>query len=635
MGLLDDIVAAQSGGGLVGGLPAAWQYTNPNDLTPATRQMMALVGTQNPNLAGFNPLPAQTDPFPAAGAPSLIGTAAPGATPGNPALPSAPAAAPPAMAAPAVPAFGAGASPVLFANPPGATPGNPALPSAVPPIVAQGDDGEEDTPPAQPAGNAPINIGGYQMPRIGDGFPAQTAPAAAPDAAPAPTAAALAPPPIAPANPLSGFLNRASDALQSISRGGSLTGAIRGQFDDPKSVTAQEQQKQFNALVAAGVPRPQALLSVLNPEAAKVILPHLLAQATHSQETDKDGNVWDVNQQTGERTVKLAAEKDTSTKKDYDIYAAEEKQAGRQPVSFGVFSGKVDGPGSASGLSLNPIYGKDANGNTVLLQTGKNGTAVQSKLPEGVTLNGVDNETLAADAKRLNEGDPNVLKKYSNKGQGRVDLLRLNNEANRQRQEAGLDPIDITQNAVSMQGDIARERAAGNMEGRMAPAAVEAQGAFKIAREASENLARTNFVPYNKILQAGEAAFSNPELKAAATAYNTAVMTYSKAITPTGVGTVTAQEHARQILETADGPKATAAAFDQLSREVDMAHQAPALARQYFADARKARMEGKPPPPMPQYQDSASVAAKSTASKPAVVTQNGHTYTLQADGSYK
>lgn len=254
------------------------------------------------------------------------------------------------------------------------------------------------------------------------------------------------------------------------------------------------------------------------------------------------------------------------------------------------------------GLSLNPIYGKDKDGNTVLLQAGKNGVAVQSKLPDGVTLNGVDNETLAADAARLNAGDPNVLKKYSNKGQGRVDLLRLNNEANRQRQAAGLDPIDITQNAVAMQGDMARERAAGTMEGRMAPAAIEAQGAFKLAKAASDNLFRTNFVPFNKVLQAGQAAFSDPTLKAASTAYNTAVMTYSKAVAPTGVGTVAAQEHARQILAEADGPAATKAAFDQLDKEVDMAHQAPGLARQYFADARKARLAGQPPPPMPVYQ---------------------------------
>lgn len=260
-----------------------------------------------------------------------------------------------------------------------------------------------------------------------------------------------------------------------------------------------------------------------------------------------------------------------------------------------------EAPGGG-GLSLNPIYGKDAAGNTILLQTGKNGSAIQSKLPEGVTLNGVDNETLAADAARLNGGDPTILRKYPNKGQGRVDLSRLQTEANRQRQEKGQSPLDLTQAQITYQGDTARERASGNMEGKMAPASIEAQGAFKIAENAMDNLSRTNSVPLNKILQMGERAMSNPELKGAAVALNTAAMTYSRAIAPTGVGTVDSQQHAREILSTVDGPKATKAAFAQLAREVDMAHASPGIARQYFSDARKARLEGKPIPPMPEYQ---------------------------------
>lgn len=263
--------------------------------------------------------------------------------------------------------------------------------------------------------------------------------------------------------------------------------------------------------------------------------------------------------------------------------------------------GEANAPGGG-GLSLNPVYGKDADGNTVLLQMGKNGTASQSKLPEGVTLNGVSNETLQADAARLNQGDPNVLKKYSNKGQGRVDLLRLNDEANRQRVANGQAPTDITQNYITTQGDVARERTAGTMEGRMAPASIEAQGAFKIAQNATDNLWRTNNVPVNKLLQMGETAMSDPSLKAAKVALNTAVMTYAKAINPTGVGTVDSQAHAREILDAADGPAATQAAFAQLGREVDMAHASPGIARQYFADARKARLNGQPIPPMPEYQ---------------------------------
>lgn len=42
-------------------------------------------------------------------------------------------------------------------------------------------------------------------------------------------------------------------------------------------------------------------------------------------------------------------------------------------------------------LSLNPIYGKDAQGNTILMQVGKNGQAVQTRLPEGAQIStGVD-----------------------------------------------------------------------------------------------------------------------------------------------------------------------------------------------------------------------------------------------------
>lgn len=282
---------------------------------------------------------------------------------------------------------------------------------------------------------------------------------------------------------------------------------------------------------------------------------------------------------------------------------------------------EANAPGGG-GLSLQPVYGKDKDGNTVLLQMGKNGVAAQSKMPDGVTLNGMDNETIAADAKRLNAGDDTIMKKYSKNGQGRVDLLRLNNEANRQRAENGQDPIDLTQANITMAGDKARERAAGTMEGRMAPASIEAQGAFKIAQNSLDNLWRTNNVPLNRLLQMGESAMSNPELKAAKVAANTAVMTYSRAIAPTGVGTVDSQQHAREILDTADGPKATEAAFAQLAREVDMAHASPGIAREYFAAARKARSEGKPVPAMPEYQPAQPQATAPTPAAIAALKQD-------------
>lgn len=280
-------------------------------------------------------------------------------------------------------------------------------------------------------------------------------------------------------------------------------------------------------------------------------------------------------------------------------------------------AGEANAPGGG-GLSLTPVYGVDSDeksptyGQTVLLQPGKNGVAVKSTLPPGVSLSGFSPDTIAADATRLRAGDDSVLKKYSNRGQGAVDMRRLNNEVTRQQTENNETPTDLTQNKITLAGDTARERAAGNQEGKMVPASIEAQGAMKIAENSSDNLWRTQSKTFNKGLQVLEDAFSYGPLKAAKTAYNTAVMTYSKAITPTGVGTVDAQQHAREVLDTADGPEATKAAFAQLRREVDMAHASPTLARQYFAAVRKARLEGKPIPEVPQYAPAAPTGLQPT-----------------------
>lgn len=48
---------------------------------------------------------------------------------------------------------------------------------------------------------------------------------------------------------------------------------------------------------------------------------------------------------------------------------------------------KTASPGSGSGeYGLQPVYGTDANGNPVIMQIGKNGSAIQTALPQGVSL---------------------------------------------------------------------------------------------------------------------------------------------------------------------------------------------------------------------------------------------------------
>jgi hypothetical protein len=286
MGFLDDIVAQQNGGGMLGGLPASWQYTNPESLTSVQKQMMGLVGTQNPEQAGFNPLPASTGAFPSGGAAPIAGTNNPFGM-----LPPSPAPAPAAASYPQgddpmtagnspSPMFGAGASPVLFANPPGATPGNPALPAAAPPIAA--DDSEED-PPTANAPASPLAIGGYQMPRIGPSASFAPNPVDLPTNAQPAQGQGLPGPAAPPAGTgYQGFMNRVADGLQSISKGGSFLGAVRGQYDDPGRKAADVGNMTARALIAKGVDPSVAIAAIQpgNAEMLKTLVTHTFGPQT-------------------------------------------------------------------------------------------------------------------------------------------------------------------------------------------------------------------------------------------------------------------------------------------------------------------------------------------------------------------
>lgn len=204
-------------------------------------------------------------------------------------------------------------------------------------------------------------------------------------------------------------------------------------------------------------------------------------------------------------------------------------------------------------------------------------------------------ETLRLIAGRALAGEKGYKSGYGKGIQGPADIRAIDNMVATMASEQGLTSNDLVQRGIDLVGDTSRERTASNMEGKMTPASIEAHGAFKIAREAADNLPRSDFVPYNRLMQMGQAAWSDPKLKKVLVAYNTAVMTYSRAINPSGVGTVDSQQHAREILQAADGPEATKAAFDQLDREVEMAHASPAQARAGFKKEREERLSAKKP----------------------------------------
>lgn len=75
----------------------------------------------------------------------------------------------------------------------------------------------------------------------------------------------------------------------------------------------------------------------------------------------------------------LAGDKNPESVREYE-YAKKQGFAG-------TFQDWVASKRAGAGeYSLTPVYGKDQDGNTVLVQPGKSGTAIQTKLPDGVTI---------------------------------------------------------------------------------------------------------------------------------------------------------------------------------------------------------------------------------------------------------
>lgn len=144
--------------------------------------------------------------------------------------------------------------------------------------------------PAAAPQASPIAIGDYMMPRIGPASAYETQQASIPpNAQPTqgqipqmPSQAAPLPPALGGQG--GGFLNGLSRGLQSIGNGGSLIGALTGNYTDPQSIQQQNLKSQYDAtrqaLMANGLNEQQAsstaLMSVLNPEAAKTVIPELL-----------------------------------------------------------------------------------------------------------------------------------------------------------------------------------------------------------------------------------------------------------------------------------------------------------------------------------------------------------------------
>lgn len=198
-------------------------------------------------------------------------------------------------------------------------------------------------------------------------------------------------------------------------------------------------------------------------------------------------------------------------------------------------------------------------------------------------------------AQQARAGDTSVYQNLGRGMQGAKNIIALRREVMRQAKEAGETGADIAAANVGFQGEKAAARTGATRAANIGMAVAEAKNTFPLVRQASEALPRGEFVPINRAIQAAQTNTGDPRVVALGTAINTSINAYARAISPTGVPTVSDKEHARELLSTASTPEQLNAVLDIMEKEMAAAQKAPTevMARQ------KARVAGRKEPTTP------------------------------------
>lgn len=205
-------------------------------------------------------------------------------------------------------------------------------------------------PIGAPQQATPMNIGAYQMPRIGTQAQFTPDPAAIPQSA-QPAQGQLPMQAPQPQESPGGFGAGLQGFIRNLHTGpiGALVGGI-GSAAGMQDPAKQQQNQTAQYLVTKGVDPAMAKAVVSDPALLRSVLPQMMGIG---------GTTDDI--------------------KEYQFAKKEDPT-----LTFNKFMQQKK---AVSGeYSLTPQYGTDDKGNTVLIQTGKSGEAIQTKLPAGVKI---------------------------------------------------------------------------------------------------------------------------------------------------------------------------------------------------------------------------------------------------------
>lgn len=145
--------------------------------------------------------------------------------------------------------------------------------------------------------------------------------------------------------------------------------------------------------------------------------------------------------------------------------------------------------------------------------------------------------------------------------------------------EKGLSPKDVAAATAEFQGFKAGEKTLGTRQAQIDLASTVLEQFVPIANAASADYKRSGVRTLNDLQNAVNKRTASPELRKLNASVNAVINAYSRAINPTGVGTVSDKEHAREILDAAFSEGDFEAATSQLMMEIGAEKKAPGFVK--------------------------------------------------------
>lgn len=154
------------------------------------------------------------------------------------------------------------------------------------------------------------------------------------------------------------------------------------------------------------------------------------------------------------------------------------------------------------------------------------------------------------------------------------------------------DSKGLLANQVDLTGQKSEARAVGTKAANVEMAAGEAREMMPILQDTSENFKRTGYQPINQVFKNFQDKTGSVESRQFGAALNSFVNVYARAVSPSGVPTVSDKDHAREVLSTADSHEQLLGLLKVLDKEMIAAQNAPKRVR----EAQRAGITGEPAP---------------------------------------